>query len=104
MNSGEIKKARGKLTITAFSSVGKSQARDVCMGPYSLCHVWAGSRHGRLKRNLIVKDGVRKIDNGGEKIRTRRTLTVAAFSIQLASGGGGGSNGPLFPLTTEGGC
>ena len=48
---------------------------------------WAGSRHGRLKRNLIGKYGVRKIDNGGEKLRTTRILTVAAFSIQLASGG-----------------
>ena len=87
MNSGEIKKARDKLTVNAFSSIGKSQAWDVCVSSYSLCHVWVGRRHGRLKRNLIVKDGVRKIDNGGEKLRTRRTLTVAAFSIQLASGG-----------------
>jgi len=102
LNSGEITKAREKLTVNAFSSIGKSQARDVCVSPYSLCHVWVGRRHGRLKRNLIVKDGVRKIDNGGEKLRTRRTLTIAAFSIQLASGGV--SNGPLFPLSTEGGC
>ena len=86
LNSGEIKKAREKLTVNAFSSVDKSQARDVCMGPYSLCHMWAGRRHGRRKRNLIVKDGVRQIDNGGEKLRSRRTLTIAAFSIQLASG------------------
>jgi hypothetical protein len=59
-------KARGKLAITVFSSVGKSQARYVCVGSYSLCHLWADSRYGRLKRNLIGKDGVRKIDNGGK--------------------------------------
>jgi hypothetical protein len=64
---GKLKKAREKLTVNAFSSVGKSQARDVCMGPYFLCHLWAASGHGRLKRNVIGKDGVRIIDNGGEK-------------------------------------
>jgi hypothetical protein len=37
----EPKKAREKLTFNALSSVGMSQARDVCVCPYSLCHVWA---------------------------------------------------------------